>query len=182
MKASIYIATSLDGFIARENGALDWLPGSGGEDSAESSSEDFGFKTFMNSVDVLVMGRNTYEFVLAFDQWLYGDKRVIVLSNTLSEISAKLPKTVELNSGPPLEIYRELESTGANHVYIDGGKTIQGFLAAGLINDMIITRTPILIGRGIPLFGALARDKKLRHMETQSFENGFVQSKYEVLD
>ena len=182
MKASVYIATSLDGFIARENGALDWLPGSGDGDEVADTDDDFGFNAFMDSIDVLVMGRNTYELVLAFGQWPYEGKRVIVLSNTLSKIADDLPTTVELRSCQPLELYRELESAGANHLYIDGGKTIQGFLAAGLINEIILTRIPVLIGTGIPLFGPLAEDIKLRHIETHSFKNGFVQSKYEVLE
>jgi len=181
MKASVYIATSLDGFVAREDGALDWLPGSSDGEEVENGNDDLGFNAFMDSVDVLVMGRNTYELVLASGQWFYGNKRVIVLSSTLSRIADDLPETVELRSCPPLELYRELEGTGANHLYIDGGKTIQGFLAAGLIHQIIITRIPVLIGSGIPLFGPLANDKKLKHVETLSFENGFVQSKYEVL-
>jgi len=182
MKASVYIATTLDGFIARENGALDWLPGSSDGEEVENSNDDFGLNAFMDSVDVLVMGRNTYELVVASGQWFYGNKRVIVLSSTLSRISDDLPETVELRSCSPAELYRELENSGANHLYIDGGKTIQGFLSASLIHEIIITRIPILIGSGIPLFGPLAKDKKLRHVETLSFENGFVQSKYEILE
>lgn len=179
MKASVYIATSLDGFIARENGDLDWLPGSQpGE--GEGSAEDYGFQAFMDSIDVLVMGRNTYEMVLSFGQWPYGNKRVVVLSRSLTQISDKLPKTVELKSGSPSEIAKELQASGAKHLYIDGGKTIQGFLNAGLVQEIIITRIPVLIGQGIPLFGPVNEDLKLQHIETRSFENGFVQSKYQV--
>ena len=183
MKASVYIATTLDGFIARKNGELDWLPGSAdGEEEVENDNDELGFKTFIDSVDVLVMGRNTYELVLSSGQWFYGNKRVIVLSSTLAKISDDLPKTVELRCCTPTELSIDLQKSGAHHWYIDGGKTIQGFLNAGLINEIIITKIPILIGNGIPLFGPLNHDMKLNHLETRSFKNGFVQSKYEVLD
>lgn len=178
MKTTIYIATSLDGFIARENGDLDWLPGI---EDPDSGGEDYGYQAFMDSVDVLVMGRNSYEIVRAFDPWPYGDKRVIVLSRSLTEISDKLPPTVELRSSSPAELVDELREKGFQHAYIDGGKTIQSFLNAGLIHEMIITRVPILIGTGIPLFGPLTQDVKLQHVETRSYANGLVQSRYRVL-
>ncbi len=183
MKASVYIATSLDGFIARENGDLDWLPGSdGGSGDSESGDDDFGFKAFMDSIDVLVMGRNTYEMVLSFGQWPYGSKRVVVLSSTLTQLSDDLPNTVELRSCSPTELVKNLLESGAEHLYIDGGKMIQGFLNANLIQEIIITRIPVLIGRGIPLFGPANKDVKLQHLETRSFANGFVQSKYRVCE
>lgn len=181
MKTSVYIATSLDGFIARENGDLDWLPGSdGASGDSESSDDDLGFKAFMDSVDVLVMGRNTYEMVLSFGQWPYGNKRVVVLSSKLTQVSDKLSETIELRSCSPTELVKDLLGSGAKHLYIDGGKTIQGFLNAGLIQEIIITRIPVLIGRGIPLFGPIDKDLGLQHIETRSFANGFVQSKYKV--
>ena len=182
MKTSVYIATSLDGFIARENGDLDWLPGSheGQSHDSEIVDEGFGFQEFMDSVDVVVMGRNTYEMVLSTGQWPYGSKRVAVLSSKLSQESDNLPKTVEVRSGSPTELIKDLQESGAKHLYIDGGKTIQGFLNAGLIQEIIITRIPVLIGKGIPLFGPVNKDLKLQHIETRSFANGFVQSKYKV--
>lgn len=182
MKASVYIATTLDGFIARENGGLDWLPGSDGEVDVGSENEDFGFINFMDSVDMLIMGRNTYELVLLSGQWPYGNKRVIVLSSTLRKVADDVPGTVELKSGFPDDLYIDLQKSGAKHLYIDGGKTIQGFLNSGLIDEIIITKVPVLIGKGILLFGALDKDKKLKHIETKSYENGFVQSKYEVIN
>lgn len=188
MKVSVYIATSLDGFIAREDGALDWLPGSGEDESAEGESgegesgdEDYGYYEFMKSVDVLVMGRNTYEMVLSFGDWPYGDKRVVVLSSKPLQIPDNLAQTVEASAKSPPDLAKQLEESGARHLYIDGGKTIQGFLNADLIDELIITTIPVLIGSGIPLFGPLTRDKKLRHIETRSFKNSFVQSKYQVL-
>jgi dihydrofolate reductase len=180
MKASVYIGTSLDGFIARENGGLDWLPGSQGDESDENgdSAEDYGYQEFMDSVDVLVMGRNTYETVLSFGEWPFEGRRVVVLSGTLSQDQ---PENVEVMSGSPPEIFESLQESGAEHLYIDGGKTIQGFLNAGLIHELIITVVPVLIGTGIPLFGPLDQDVQLQHVETRSFPNGFVQSRYRVL-
>jgi dihydrofolate reductase len=176
MKTSVFIATSLDGFIARENGDIDWLGGNSNE-----GTEDYGYKKFMDSVDVLVMGRNTYEKVLSFGEWPYGDKRVVVLSSRLLAVPGRIDKRVEVMSCSPEKLVEQLSKRGAKHLYIDGGKTIQGFLNAGLIKRLIITRIPVLIGRGIPLFGPVSRDVKLRHIETKQFPNGFVQSIYEAL-
>ncbi|HEX9923527.1 MAG TPA: dihydrofolate reductase family protein [Anaerolineae bacterium] len=177
MKASVYIATSLDGFIARANGAIDWLPG--GED--EQTGEDYGYQKFIDSVDYLVMGRNTYELALSFDPWPYTGTPVVGLSSRPLEIPAHLTGAVEGMSGSPGEVVSRLAERGAKHLYVDGGKTVQGFLAAGLIQQLIITRIPVLIGDGIPLFGPLPHDIKLRHIETRSFPNGLVQSRYEVV-
>jgi dihydrofolate reductase len=178
MKASVYIATSLDGFIARTDGGLDWLPGIEGEEAGE---EDYGYRAFMDSVDCLVMGRNTYDTVLGFGgEWPYGEKPVVVLSSRPVDIPNDLANKVEWMSGPPDDVVQRLAERGATHLYVDGGRTIQGFLAAGLIQQLIITRVPVLIGEGIPLFGPLPHDIKLRHIETQSFANGLVQSRYEV--
>lgn len=181
MKTSVYIATSLDGFIAREDGSLDWLPGSDGQAEPTSGKEDYGYNAFFKSIDVVVMGRNTFELAHGFGKWPYANKRVIVLSKTLNKIPDDLPETVELRNCTPNELYDELERSDAKHVYVDGGKTIQGFLNAGRIKQLIITRIPILIGSGISLFGPLNHDIKLRHMETKAYANGFVQSRYQVL-
>ena len=181
MKASVYIATSVDGFIARENGDLDWLPGSDGAVDPELGNEDFGFQEFMDSVDVLVMGRNTYELVISSGQWPYGDMKAVVLSNSLQELSDIVPDSVQLKSCSPLKLYTELTESGAKHLYIDGGKTIQSFIVEGLINEITITKVPILIGSGIPLFGEITKDIKLGHLVTNSYKNGFVQTKYEVV-
>jgi dihydrofolate reductase len=182
MKTSVYIATTLDGFIARENGALDWLPGSDGIVEPGLENEDYGYQAFMDSVDVLVMGRNTYELVISSGFWPYADKRVIVLSTTLKNLSPKLTNKVELKSCSANTLYTALEQSGAQHIYVDGGKTIQGFLNAGLIDEIIITQVPTLIGKGIPLFGPLDNDVKLQHLNTTSFKNGFVQSKYNAIN
>ena len=169
LKASVFIGTSLDGFIARTDGALDFLPDGGGE--------EHGYEAFMASVDALVIGRKTYETVLGFDAWAYGDKAVFVL-RTRALAPAPKGAMVERMSGEPSDIVAVLESRGIRHVYVDGGITIQRFLVAGLIHRIIITRVPVLIGEGIPLFGALPRDIPLHHVATRQYKSGLVQSEY----
>jgi len=176
MKVSVYIATSLDGYIARKNGELDWLP-----QEDDGSGEDYGYQEFMDSVDVLVMGRNTYEQVLSFGEWPYGAKKVAVLSSRSLQIPSDIADRVVSKSCSPTDLVQELSKEGAKHLYIDGGKTIQGFLNAGLIQKIIITRIPILIGSGISLFGPLDQDIKLKHIQTRAYDSGFVQCKYEVV-
>ena len=176
IKCSIFIATSLDGFIARKNGDLDWLPGSDGE----TGGEDYGFNEFFMSIDTIVMGRNTYELALTFKEWPYRGKNVIVLSSGFPKIPKHLVEGAEGTSSSPKELIHRLASSGSAHVYVDGGKTIQSFLQANLIQEMTITRIPVLIGEGISLFGPLVHDIKLQHISTRTFNNGFVQSKYKV--
>jgi dihydrofolate reductase len=172
VKASVFVGTSLDGFIARTNGEFDFLPPGGGE--------PHGYNDFMATVDALVIGRKTFDTVLAFDPWPYGEKSVFVLS------SRPLPPTppgarVERMSGPPADVVSQLEARGIGHIYVDGGLTIQGFLRAGLIQRLIITRVPVLIGNGIPLFGALPHDVALTHVATRQYASGLVQSEYVVV-
>jgi dihydrofolate reductase len=169
MYASVFIGTSLDGYIARTDGALDFLPADGGE--------PHGYHEFMATVDALLIGRKTYETVLGFDEWPYGKKRVFVLS-TSGLASAPPGAVVERLCGEPGEIVAQLDSRGIGHVYVDGGVTIQKFLRAKLVQRLIITRVPVLIGEGIPLFGALSGDINLRHVATRSFASGLVQSEY----
>jgi dihydrofolate reductase len=180
MKASVYIATSLDGFIARDDGGLDWLPGADPDENGNAEREDYGYREFMDSVDVLVMGRKTYEKVLSFGKWSYEGKRVIVLSSGTVEIPTGLASTVECRSNSPSDLVDDLAEAGVKHIYLDGGNTIQRFLNEGLVQQIIITRIPVLIGSGIPLFGPLEDDILLRHVETRQFASGFVQSRYEV--
>ena len=173
MKASVFIATSLDGFIARANGDLDWLPPGGGE--------PHGYDEFIASVDAIVIGRKTFEKVLTFGAWPYGDKRVVVLSSRPVDLSAA-DGPVEQMAGTPAEIVSQLVASGAHHLYVDGGITIQRFLGAGLIQRLIITRVPVLIGEGIPLFGALPRDILLNHVATRHYPSGLVQTEYLISD
>ncbi|MCC9654515.1 dihydrofolate reductase family protein [Rhodopirellula halodulae] len=174
---SVFIATSLDGFIARKDGDLDWL------DQANATvpeGEDCGYAEFMKSVDVLVMGRNTYQKVRTFGAWPYGETPVVVLSQNTIEFPEDFPNCVTHSAESPTDLHRRLSEEGAKKLYIDGGITIQRFLRAGLINEMIITAIPVLIGEGIPLFGLLEKDIWLTHQDTKIFDCGFVQSKYRV--
>jgi dihydrofolate reductase len=172
MTVSVFIGTSVDGFIARPDGALDFLPAGGGE--------PHGYDEFIASVDALVIGRKTFETVLAFPQWPYGDKRVVVLSSRPITLPAVPGAVVEQMAGPPAEIVAKLAASGAHHLYVDGGITVQGFLRAGLVQRLIITRVPVLIGDGIPLFGALPHDVRLQHVATQHYPSGLVKSEYTV--
>lgn len=173
---SVYIATSLDGFIARSDGDLDWLL------SAATSDDDHGYAAYMAGIDTLVMGRNTFEKVLTFGEWPYPDTRVVVLSRTLSveDIPVALRSGVSLHAGPVEALVQSLVEAGAKGVYVDGGQVIQAFLAAGLLNELTITRIPILIGQGISLFADAGRDIVLEHLRTRAFDSGFVQSTYRI--
>ena len=173
-KCAVFIAISLDGFIARPNGAIDWL----NNPAYTLDGEDYGYKTFIDSVDMLVMGRNTYELVLGFEGWPYKGKKVVVLSSGSPKIPEHLTGSVQVMGGSPAEVLTQLAQKGARHLYIDGGKTIQGFLKAGLIDEMTITQIPVLIGEGLPLFGKLQHDMHFQHLETKTYPSGFVQSKY----
>jgi dihydrofolate reductase len=173
MKISVFVGISVDGFIARPNGDFDFLPEGGGE--------PHGYDEFIASIDAIVMGRNTFEKVLTLGPWPYGDKRVVVLSSGKVDLGAAKGAVVEQMSGSPAEIVSQLAASNAHHLYIDGGITIQRFLRAGLIQHLIITRVPVLIGEGIPLFGSLPHDVRLQHVATRQFASGLVQSEYSVV-
>lgn len=177
MRASVFVGTSVDGFIARKDGAVDFLPEDGGE--------AHGFDEFYASVDVVVIGRNTFEWVVNYGGWVYGKMRVVALSSrplNLGEVRGRARDVrLEQMAGEPAEIVAKLEASGVRHAYIDGGVTIQRFLRAGLIQRLVVTRVPVLIGEGIPLFGSLPRDVKLRHMTTIAYKSGLVKTEYEVL-
>ena len=174
MRVSVFIATSLDGFIAREDGSLDWLPQGGGE--------EHGYTALMASVDAVVMGRNTFETVLTFDAWPFEGKLVLVLTSRPFVGSPPATALVEFDKGSPREIVDRLSKRGIQHIYVDGGITVQRFLEAGLVQRFTVTRIPVLLGRGIPLFGPLSDEIKLRHITTQSYRGGMVTSEYEVID
>jgi dihydrofolate reductase len=174
LTTSVFVGTSVDGYIARANDDLDFLPEDGGE--------PHGYDEFMATVDVVLIGRKTFEKVLSMGPWPYGDKRVVVLSSHPVDLSAAVGGVVEQMAGPPAQIVARLEASGARHAYVDGGATIQGFLSAGLIRRLIITRVPVLIGAGIPLFGALPHDIRLRHISTRHYASGLVQTEYAVGD
>jgi dihydrofolate reductase len=173
MTVSVFVGTSVDGFIARRNGDFDFLPADGGE--------PHGYDEFMATVDALVIGRNTFEKVLTFPIWPYGKKRVVILSSRPLDLSSVRGGVVEQMGGEPAEIVAKLASTGAHHLYVDGGITIQRFLQAGLVHRITVTQVPVLVGDGIPLFGALPGDVRLKHIATQQYPSGLVKSEYVVL-
>lgn len=173
MAVSVFVGTSLDGFIARPNGAFDFLPAGGGE--------SHGYNEFIAGIDAIVIGRKTFETVLNFGGWAYGRKRVVVLSSRPLDLSVVRGGVVEQMAGAPATIVSQLAATGAHNLYVDGGDTIQRFLRAGLVNRLIITRVPVLIGEGISLFGSVPHDIALRHIGTRQYPSGLVTSEYEVV-
>jgi dihydrofolate reductase len=172
MMASVFVGTSLDGFIARHDGSFDFLP---------DNCEPHGYEEFFASVDAVVMGRMTYDVVAAFPEWPYKDKRVVVLSSRKLDFSGVRGAVVEQMCGTPAEILVKLAEQGIKHVYVDGGITIQRFLRDGLLERLTITRAPVLIGEGIPLFGGIGHDVKLKHIATQQYASGLVKSEYQVI-
>lgn len=170
IRASVFVGASLDGFIARPNGAFDFLP---------ESPEPHGYDEFFGSVDAMVMGRKTYETVLGLGSWPYGTKPVFVLS-TRPLAPAPAGARVEHVTGTPQEVMTQLARRGIQHVYVDGGQTVQSFLRAGLIDRITITRVPVIIGAGISIFGALDQDIRLQHLGTRHYPSGLVQSEYAV--
>ena len=176
-KCSVFIATSLDGFIARLNGSIDWLMKA---NTLVPAGEDGGYKSFISTVDVLVMGRHTYEAVLSFDVWPYGDLPIVVLSTKKIDIPEHLQRHVSASNEVPTTLVKRLSKQGAKHLYIDGGITIQRFLDYALINELTITIVPVLLGYGRSLFGELKDDIELNHVETRTISGGFVQVKYYI--
>jgi dihydrofolate reductase len=172
----VFIATSLDGCIARENGEIDWLL------ERDQSDEDHGYDDFIKDIEAIVMGRGTFEAVRGMGEWFYNSP-VLVLSARLAQqqVPAELTGKVRFTGKAPQEAMAMLEAEGRRRVYVDGGRVIHSFLALGMISDMVITRVPILLGTGRPLFGAIQRDISLVHTSTRSFPSGLVQSSYTVM-
>jgi len=177
VQCSVFIACNVDGYIARPDGSIDWLTGPG----SSTSTGDYGYSTFLNTIDAVVLGRKTYELVETFAEWPYGSRRVYVLSTRYPEGGKPVAGGALGISVGPSALVERMSTEGIHRAYIDGGKTVQGFLAAGLIDDITITRVPILLGSGIPLFGTLSREVGFRHLETTSYTTGLVQSRYEVM-
>ena len=175
MRVSVFCGVSVDGFLARPDDTFDFLKA--------GESVPHGFTKFLKSVDVVVMGRRTFEVVRNLGHFgLYGKKQIVVLSSTPLDLSSIKDATLKQMSGTPQEIVTQLEKCGFKHAYVDGGITIQAFLKAGLVDRITVTRVPVLIGQGIPLFGPVPHDIPLRHLRTQSYKGGLVQSEYEVGD
>lgn len=178
LDASVFIATSLDGYIARPDGAIDWLEQA---NASVPAGEDCGYAAFMETVDVLVMGRGTFEKVLSFSEWPFGDKPVWVASRSGLRLPATLPPQVRVTADAPLQIVQAAQDQGFRRMYVDGGRLIQAFLREGLIHDLTITTIPVLLGVGRPLFGELPADTRLRLVASRAYPFGFVQSTYRVV-
>lgn len=173
----VFIATSVDGFIARPDGSIDWLEQA---NRRVPEGEDCGYAAFMASVDAIVMGRATFDTVRAMSPWPYGDTPVYVLSRRLEALPAGSPPQVQLVRGGPHEAVALATAQQHRALYVDGGVTIQAFLAAGLVAELIVTVVPVLLGAGRPLFGPLPADVALRLVGSRAYPFGFVQHHYAV--
>ena len=184
MKASVFIALTLDGYIAAPDGSVDFL--NDYQNSASEEDGDAGFSDFLANVDLLVMGRKTWDSVNKFgdNMWPYGDRHVWIWSRQQPSevhIPESRRKQAKVISASPADILKLAEGEGYRHAYIDGGTTIQEFLRYGCIGELILTRVPLLLGSGIPLFASNDDKLHLEHLTTKSYSNGLVQSHYRVL-
>lgn len=170
-EVSIYIATSIDGYIARKDGTIDWLL------FGHTGDEDYGFKKFIDSVDTLVLGRKTYQVVSGFEDWPYSGKRVIVLSNTLK----KVRNEAELFSGDLTDLLSQLQKDEIKHIWVDGGTTASKFLEEGLVDNLTISIIAMVLGTGIPLFSSITKEQSCRLVSSQSYPSGLVQLKYKII-
>ena len=169
-KISVYIAASLDGYIARPDGSLDWLDRVGGFD------EDYGFQSLLNSIDGVILGRHTYEVAAAVHDWPYKGKRIIVLSHSLERVREE----AELFRGDLTQLIAQLHKDGIKHVWIDGGVTISQFLDLQMVDAITLSVIPVILGSGIPLFHPIGKERACRLVSSQSYPSGLVQLKYEM--
>ena len=172
MKTFAYIGTSLDGFIARKDGDISWLV------KFQNQEVFSGYEEFISKIDAIVVGRGTFETVLAYPSWPY-ERRVFVLSTSIKQIPEKLKGKVTVLSMKPKDLLKYLSKEGFSKIYVDGGNVIQGFLKEDCIDELIVTKAPVLLGNGIPLFGSLDKDLQFEHKQTKVFSNGLIQSHYE---
>jgi dihydrofolate reductase len=177
VKCSVYIAASVDGFIAKPDGDIEWLLR---PEYAAKDMNGLRYEEFISTVHAIVMGRHSFEKALSFSSWLYEGTLVIVLSSKVLAVPDDLKGKVRILAGTPEQIVSQLASEGKKHLYIDGGITIQRFLEAKLIDEITITRIPILLGSGIPLFASNGAEQPLRLIEAVASPNGFVQERYAV--
>ncbi len=171
MRCSVFIATSLDGFVARTDGRIDWLS------LVERPGEDYGYGVFFESVDAVVVGRKTYETALGFPTWPYDRKRCVVVTH---ETDRRPRYGEEFSAAAPQELVARLTAAGVQRIYVDGPTVIQSFLAAGVVTDMTISIVPVLLGEGVPLFGSKRADVRFEPLGSRTFESGLVQLEYRV--
>lgn len=178
MKTIGYIATSLDGYIARKDGSLDWLE----QDCwADPDGSDYGWKAHLASVDAMIMGKNTFLKILDIGQWVYGDLPVFVASKSLrgEDVPEHLRTKVSIISGTASELAKKIREKNKSKIYVDGGKLLQSFIRACILNELVVTKMPVLIGSGISLFGEIDKDMKVKNLKTESFKSGVTQNHYE---
>jgi dihydrofolate reductase len=171
MKTTVYVGTSLDGFIARSDGDIEWLV------TFEDDEVRQAYEGFMRTIDAVVIGRGTFDKALTFPSWPY-EKKVFVLSTQLKKVPEGLQGKVTLLSMKPREVLNHLAGEGLENIYVDGGKVIQEFLKVDCIDELIITKVPLLIGSGLPLFGELEMDLRFAHVRTDVYGHGLVKSCY----
>lgn len=179
MICSAHVVTSMDGYIAKQDGNIDWLDTAGKPEAEMGEEADMGFHEFINSVDCIIMGRKTIETIsemnLTEEQWPYGYLKIFVLSKTLKEPPLNLKDKVEICSIDIIELINDLEDEGYEKIYVDGGKTIQSFIELKLLNEMTIIKAPVILGAGISLFGKTTQDIRLEKLSVRAFPNGFIQ-------
>lgn len=175
-QCSVFIAQSLDGFIAKPDDSIEWL------DAVPELEDDFdfGYGTLFSSVDALVFGRRTYNKVDSFSDWPYGEKPIVVMSRTADRPVVPPGRCVSFSQETPRQLVDRLTGDGAKRLYVDGGQLIQSFLRDGLVDDLNISTIPVLLGAGIPLFGHLPGEVWLDLQDSQAYTNGIVQTQYRV--
>ncbi len=182
----VYIATSIDGFIARKDGAIDWLMDKEPTEDEmkevfDGDAEDYGWADFLATIDAIVMGRATFEQVMEFGVWAYGDIPLTVLSRSMNAVPADYADKASVSALSPTELFDELGRKGCNRVYVDGGATVQSFIRAGLVGELVVTTLPVLIGEGISLFGPIDADIRWRHIKTETMD-GMVKNTWRRAD
>lgn len=184
MKCSIFVVVSADGYLSTTDDSLDWLGNAGNKSADMSEHADMGFNDFLGATDCMIISRKCMQRISSFnlspEQWPYGNRRIIVLSNTVKTIPDNLKGRVEIYSGNVVKLLDQLEEKGFSHAYVDGGVTITSFLTLRLINEMTILQAPVLLGSGKPLFGKISKHIKLENAQVQLYPNDFIQLKYQV--
>jgi dihydrofolate reductase len=171
-KISVYIAMSIDGYIARKDGSLDWLDRVGGFD------EDYGFQKLLNSIDAVILGRNTYDVAASVLDWPYKGKKIIVLSNSLQKVRDE----AELFRGDLTQLVSQLHEDGIKHIWVDGGVTISQFLDLQLVDWMTLSVIPVILGEGMPLFSVIGKEIPCRLVSSEAYPSGLAQLNYEIMN
>lgn len=165
-----YLASSVDGFMAPEDGSLDWLA------PFSASGEDHGYTEFYASIDALVVGSRTYEQMLGFGEWPHQDRPVTVMSSRLLPAAGE---SVTVSPLDPQAVVDELVSAGRGRIWLVGGGALaSSFAAAGLIDEYVVSYVPVLLGSGVGLLGGHGDMRTLDLVDAQTFRDGIVQCRY----